>query len=155
MHEERRGGRLLSYFVPEGALNRHVVLCDKDRLMKRRHGTILRTGQSLLPDENALSATCWMHGVFAAQLNGSAFHKLFSVSRDAYNIVRTSGLRMLAEIAGEWRLLTLPAVFEMGLSDCRWVYARRAAPSPSMPPRPPRIPRSNGKSPLKASLAGF
>ena len=123
MHEERSGGRLLSYFVPEGALNRHVVLCDKDRLMKRRHGTILRTGQSLLPDENALSATCWMHGVFAAQLNGSAFHKLFSVSRDAYNIVRTSGLRMLAEIAGEWRLLTLPAVFEMGLSDCRWVYA--------------------------------
>src|SRR5208337_275233 len=60
--------------------------------------------------------------VFAAQLSGSALHKLFSVSRDAYNIVRTNGLRMLAEIAGEWRLLTLPSLFEMGLSDCRWVY---------------------------------
>ena len=64
-----------------------------------------------------------MHGVFAAQLRSAArFHKLFSVSRDAYNIVRTSGLRILAEIAGEWRLLTLPSLFEMGLSDCRWVY---------------------------------
>ena len=122
IHEERREGRLLSCFVQDGPLNRHAVLCEKDRLMKRRHGTILKTGQSLLPDENALSATCWMHGVFAAQLSGSALHKLFSVSRDAYNIVRTSGLRMLAEIAGEWRLLTLPSLFEMGLSDCRWVY---------------------------------
>ena len=48
MHEERREGRLLSYFVQDGPLNRHAVLRDKDRLMKRRHGTILRTGQSLL-----------------------------------------------------------------------------------------------------------
>jgi cellobiose phosphorylase len=127
MHEERRDGRLLSYFLQEGTLNRHAVLGDKDRLMKRRHGTILKTGQSLLPDENALSTTCWMHGVFAAQLSGSALHKLFSVSRDAYNIVRTSGLRMLAEIAGEWRLLTLPSLFEMGLSDCRWVYRADAS----------------------------
>lgn len=124
MHEERRGGRLLSYFVPDGPHNRHAVLPGKDRLMKRRHGTILRTGPSLLPDDALLSATCWMHGVFAAQLSigNSAFHKLFSVSRDAYNIVRTSGLRILAEIEGEWRLLTLPSLFEMGLSDCRWIY---------------------------------
>ena len=105
-----------------GELNRHTVLREKDRLMKCLHGTILKTGQSLLPDENALSATCWMHGVFAAQLSGSALHKLFSVSRDAYNIVRTNGLRMLAEIAGEWRLLALPSLFEMGFSDCRWLY---------------------------------
>jgi len=107
--------------VADGPCNRHAVLRDKDRLMKRRHGTILRTGQSLLPDDALLSATCWMHGVFAAQLSigNSAFHKLFSVSRDAYNIVRTSGLRILVEIEGEWRLLTLPSLFEMGLSDCR------------------------------------
>lgn len=122
MHEEWRDSSLLSYFVQDGPLNRHAVLRDKDRLTKRRHGTILRTGQKLLPDENALSLTCWMHGVFAAQLESNALHKLFSVSRDAYNIVRTSGLRILAEVAGEWRLFTLPSLFEMGLSDCRWVY---------------------------------
>ena len=122
IEKERRNGQLLSYFVQEGTLNRHVVCGGKDRLTKRRHGTILRTGENLLPDENALSATVWMHGVFAAQLAGSAFHKLFSVSRDAFNIVRTGGLRILAEIAGEWRLLAEPSAFEMGLGDCRWVY---------------------------------
>ncbi|MGO9983935.1 MAG: GH36-type glycosyl hydrolase domain-containing protein [Rhodomicrobium sp.] len=124
MHEERREGQLLSYFLEDGPRNRHAVLRDKDRLMPRRHGTILRSGRSLLPDEAVLSATCWMHGVFAAQLaiGNIGFHQLFSVSRDAFNIVRTSGLRILAETRGGWRLLTLPSIFEMGLSDCRWVY---------------------------------
>ena len=65
-----------------------------------------------------------MHGVFASQLTigNTSFHKLFSVSRDGYNITRGSGLRVLAEIDGAWRLLTLPSRFEMGLSDCLWEY---------------------------------
>ena len=44
-----------------------------------------------------------MHGVFASQLTigNTSFHKLFSVSRDAYNIAQT-GLRVLAEIDGAW-----------------------------------------------------
>ena len=71
-----------------------------------------------------LCATAWMHGVFASQLTigNTSFHKLFSVSRDGYNITRTSGLRVLAEIDGAWRLLTLPSRFEMGLSDSVWEY---------------------------------
>ena len=40
----------------------------KERTVARRHGAILRTGQGMLPDETTLCATCWMHGVFAAQL---------------------------------------------------------------------------------------
>ena len=65
-----------------------------------------------------------MHGVFGAQLTigNTSFHKLFSVSRDPYNITRASGLRMLMETKGGWRLLTVPSAFEMGLSDCRWLY---------------------------------
>ena len=123
-HEERRDGRLLSFFVPDGPHNRHVVLGDKERLVQRRHGTLLRSGQAMLPDDVTLCATAWMHGVFAAQLTigNTSFHKLFSVSRDPYNITRASGLRILAEIDGAWRLLAVPSVFEMGLSDCRWVY---------------------------------
>ena len=40
------------------------------------------------PDEATLCATAWMHGVFAAQLTigNTSFHKLFSVSRDPYNV---------------------------------------------------------------------
>ncbi len=124
IHEERQNGELLSYFVEDGPRNRHAVLREKDRLVRRRHGTIIRSGQDLLPSDTTLCATCWMHGVFASQLaiGNTSFHKLFSVSRDAYNITRASGLRVLAEIDGAWRLLTLPSRFEMGLSDCRWEY---------------------------------
>ncbi|MFL5258908.1 MAG: GH36-type glycosyl hydrolase domain-containing protein [Hyphomicrobiales bacterium] len=124
LHEERRQGALLSFFVPDGAHNRHIVLAAKERVVTRRHGTLLRSGSSVLPDEETLCTTCWMHGVFAAQLTigNTALHKVFSVSRDPYNITRASGMRMLADTGAGWRLLTVPSVFDIGLSDCRWIY---------------------------------
>jgi 1,2-beta-oligoglucan phosphorylase len=123
-HEEHRQGRLLSFFIPDTVHNRHVVLRDKEREVPRRHGTLLRTGQSMLPDEATMCVTGWMHGVFGAQLTlgNTSFHKLFSVSRDPYNITRASGLRIMAEIGAEWRLLAVPSAFDIGLSDCRWIY---------------------------------
>jgi 1,2-beta-oligoglucan phosphorylase len=123
-HGERDGNHALSFFVRDGAHNRHIVLAAKERKIARRHGTILRTGQSMLPDEATLCATCWMHGVFGAQLTigNTSLHKLFSVSRDAYNITRASGLRMLIDTGEGWRLLAVPSIFEIGLSDCRWIY---------------------------------
>lgn len=123
-HEERKDGALLSFFVPDGAHNRHVVLQAKEHLVPRRHGTLLRSGQGMLLDETTLCATCWMTGVFGAQLTigNTSFHKLFSVSRDPYNITRASGLRILADLGEGWRLLAVPSVFEIGLSDCRWIY---------------------------------
>jgi cellobiose phosphorylase len=122
--EERAEGRLLSFFVPNPPHNRHVVLLDKERLVTRRHGALLRSGRAMLPDEATLCATCWMHGVFAAQLTigNTSFHKLLSVSRDPYNIARANGLRMLVDTGDGWRSLAVPSAFEMGLSDCRWLY---------------------------------
>ncbi len=120
--------RLLSLFTPDPPHNRHVVLHAKERIVTRRHGAILRTGKAMLPDESTVSVTCWMHGVFAAQLTigNTSFHKLFSVSRDPYNVTRASGLRALVDTGdGRWRLLAIPSTFEMGLSDCTWVYALR------------------------------
>jgi cellobiose phosphorylase len=78
----------------------------------------------MVPDDATMCATCWMHGVFAAQLTlgNTSFHKLFSVSRDPYNVTRTSGVRILVDAGSGWRLLTVPSVFEMGLTDCRWTY---------------------------------
>ena len=123
-HVERVDGRLLSFFTPGRTHSRHVVLRDKERVVARRHGALPRGGQEMLPDEAILCATAWMHGVFGAQLTigNTSFHKLFSVSRDPYNITRGSGLRMLAETEDGWRLLTVPSAFEMGLNDCRWIY---------------------------------
>jgi 1,2-beta-oligoglucan phosphorylase len=123
-HEEKADGALYSFFIPDEPHNRHVVLQAKERNVARRHGTLLRSGQAMLPDENTLCATCWMHGVFAAQLTigNTSFHKLLSVSRDPYNITRASGLRIMFDMGSGWRLLTIPSAFEMGLSDCRWIY---------------------------------
>ena len=123
-HEERIDGRLMSFFTSDPPHNRHVVLRDKELIVTRRHGTLVRTGQAMLPDEATLCVTTWMHGVFGAQLTigNTSFHKLFSVSRDPYNIMRTSGLRALIDTGEGWRLLAVPSAFEMGLSDCRWIY---------------------------------
>ena len=122
--EERAEGKLLSFFVPDGALNRHVVLREKELLVARRHGAIVRSGQNMLLDDTTLAATCWMQGIFAAQLTigNTSFHKLFSVSRDPYNLTRASGLRIMADVGAGWQLLAVPSAFEMGLNDCRWIY---------------------------------
>ncbi|WP_064695682.1 GH36-type glycosyl hydrolase domain-containing protein [Rhizobium aegyptiacum] len=122
--EERAHGKLLSFFVPDGVLNRHVVLRDKELMVARRHGAIVRSGQNMLLDETTLAATCWMQGIFAAQLTigNTSFHKLFSVSRDPYNLTRANGLRIMADLGAGWQLLAVPSAFEMGLSDCRWIY---------------------------------
>jgi len=124
MLEERVEGKLLSFFVPEGALNRHVVLQEKELRVARRHGAIVRSGQNMLLDDVTLASTCWMQGIFAAQLTigNTSFHKLFSVSREPYNLIRTSGLRILADAGHGWQLLGVPSAFDMGLSDCRWIY---------------------------------
>lgn len=122
--EERVDGQLLSFFVPEGALNRHIVLREKELQVARRHGAIIRSGQNMLLDDVTLASTCWMQGIFAAQLTigNTSFHKLLSVSRDPYNLTRTTGLRILVDVGQGWQLLAVPSIFEMGLSDCRWIY---------------------------------
>jgi len=122
--EESKRNRPLSFFAPDPPHNRHVVLRAKERIVTRRHGALVRSGSAMLPHQSTLCATCWMHGVFAAQLTigNTSFHKLFGVSRDPYNVMRASGLRAMVDAGRGWRLLTIPSAFEMGLSDCRWIY---------------------------------
>ena len=123
-HVERVENELLSFFTRGRTHSRHIVLQAKERLVARRHGALLRSGDSMMLDDDLLCATCWMHGVFGAQLTigNTSFHKLFSVSRDPFNVTRASGLRMLVGLQSGWRILTVPSAFEMGLSDCRWIY---------------------------------
>jgi cellobiose phosphorylase len=121
---ERVDGAVRSFFTGAETDRRHIVLRDKERSVVRRHGAILVSGRELLPDERTLCLTCWMHGVFGAQLTlgNTSFHRLWSISRDPYNITRGSGLRMLIDGGDGWQLLTVPSLFEMGLADCRWLY---------------------------------
>ena len=142
-HEEWDGETLLSFFAP-APLCRHIVLKAKEERVTRRHGNILRSGVAMLPDDLTLCATLWMHGVFAAQLTmgNTSFHKLFSVSRDPYNVTRGSGLRMLIDMGTGWQLLAVPSLFEMGLSDGLWIYqldGRRIAISASVSGEDPAL----------------
>ncbi|HKD55227.1 MAG TPA: hypothetical protein VKB72_13510 [Steroidobacteraceae bacterium] len=123
-HPERIDGALLSFFTAAGADSRHVVLRDKERTVVRPHGAILVSGRQMLPDDGTLCVTCWMYGVFGAQLTigNTSFHRLWSIARDPYNVTRDSGLRILIDAGDGWQLLTVPSVFEMGLADCRWSY---------------------------------
>ena len=121
---ERSDAGLLSFSMGCGADSRHVVLRHKERSVVRRHGAILVSAAKMLPDDATPCVTCWMHGVFGAQLTlgNTSFHRLWSISRDPYNITRGSGLRMLADAGDGWELLTIPSAFEIGLADCRWIY---------------------------------
>jgi len=59
---------LLSFFTQDPPQQRHVVLRDKELLVHAPAWHIAALRPSMLPDEATLCATCWMHGVFAAQL---------------------------------------------------------------------------------------
>lgn len=122
-HEEWQDGQLLSFFTANAA---HVVLRAKELLVQRPHGHILRSGDHLVPDEGALTSTCWMGGVFHSMLTQGhvSINRLLSTQRTLLGLFRTAGLRLfLQQPGGGWQLLGLPSAFEMLPQRCRWLYA--------------------------------
>ncbi|NCC52897.1 MAG: cellobiose phosphorylase [Spartobacteria bacterium] len=120
-HEERDEQGLLSFFY---GTDRHVVLADKDIRSERQHGHVLKSGNSLMPDDPVLCTTGYMAGIFNAQivLGNTNFNKLLSVVRNPLNILKSSGQRIFVETDGGWKLLGMASAFEMGRNHCRWVY---------------------------------
>lgn len=122
-HEEWQGGQLLSFFTADAS---HVVLRAKELLVQRPHGHILRSGEHLVPDEGALTSTCWMGGVFHSMLTQGhvSINRLLSTQRSLLGLFRTAGLRLFVRAeGGDWALLGLPSAFEMRPQRCRWLYA--------------------------------
>ncbi|HEY1127937.1 MAG TPA: hypothetical protein VGF12_00905 [Roseateles sp.] len=122
-HEEWQDGQLLSFFAGEAA---HVVLRAKELRVQRPHGHILRSGAHLVPDESALTSTCWMGGVFHSMLTQGhvSINRLLSTQRSLLGLFRTAGLRLFIRAEdGDWQLLGLPSAFEMQPQRCRWLYA--------------------------------
>ena len=124
--EERRDGRLLSFFVPDGAHNRHVVLARQGAdASPGATGRCCAAARACCSTRRRSARPCWMHGVFAAL----AHHRQHLVPQAVLGRRATpttspapSGLRILVETGGGWRLLAVPSAFEIGLSDCRWIY---------------------------------
>ncbi|HEY0682690.1 MAG TPA: hypothetical protein VGD45_10195 [Steroidobacter sp.] len=121
-HEERdEQGALLSFFHEA---DRHVVLRAKEARVLRPHGHLLRSGQHVTPDEMALTSTVWMNGVFHSMLTQGhvSFNRLFSTVHSYLSLFRSHGLRVFAEVHGEWQLLDMPSAFEIRPNACRWLY---------------------------------
>ncbi len=118
---ERDGGRVHSAFADEP---RHVVLRAKELAGLRPHGQLLRTGDALVPDEESLTTTCWMGGVFHSLLTQGhvGINRFLSAQRGYLGLFRAHGLRVFVEQDGAWRLLDVPSAWEVEPSACRWVY---------------------------------
>jgi 1,2-beta-oligoglucan phosphorylase len=120
-HQEEENGRLLSFFSKE---NRHVVLKEKELLADRPHGHIMQAKAGLVPDENIVSTTAFMFGVFNSHLTqgNTNFNTLLSVCTSQFNLSPESGQRIFVEINNKLYLLGVPSAFEIGLNHCRWIY---------------------------------
>ena len=92
--------------------------------MERAHGHILLSGTDLKMDQPLLSTTVYMYGIFNYQvvLGNTTMNKLMSNSRNSLNVMKRSGQRIYLLVDEEWRLLTMPSAFEMGLNSATWYY---------------------------------
>jgi cellobiose phosphorylase len=119
--EEREDGETLSFFTRRDA---HVVMAAKEKRCERPHGNIIITGKNDFAREDVLTSTQFIYGVFNSHiaLGNTSFNKIISNCRNALNTQKISGQRLMVRINGEYRLLAMPAVFEMGMNYSRWLY---------------------------------
>lgn len=119
--EEKDGDSLLSFFTKT---YEHIVLKEKEQLVERPHGHILMSGNNDKLKEDTISTTSYMQGIFNAQLTigNTSMNKMLSDIRNPLNIMKTSGQRIYIEIDGEYHLLTMPSMFEIGFNYTRWYY---------------------------------
>lgn len=119
--EETSGDELLSFFTEQ---HEHVVLKEKELLVERPHGHILMTGGNVDNIKNVLTTSLYMYGIFNSHIvvGNTSFNKMLTNARNALNVMKTSGQRVYIEIEGEYRLLTMPSMFEMGFNYGRWYY---------------------------------
>lgn len=119
-------GSILSYFMKDAA---HVVSSRKEMLVDRSHGQILLAG--LMNDdgeprvgEPVLATTAWMPGVFGSQtvMGNSNLHTLVSIHRDALNLFRMNGVRIIVHDHEGPYMLGVPSAFIMELGRVTWIY---------------------------------
>lgn len=118
---EKVAGNVVSFFTDD---YHHVVLKEKEVAMERAHGHILLSGTDLTVDKPLLSTTVYMYGLFNSQivLGNTSMNKLMSNSRNSLNIMKQSGQRIYLKEDNQWRILTMPSAFEVGLNSATWYY---------------------------------
>ena len=111
---EAKDNTLLSFFTPNYS---HVVLKAKEGLLERQSGQVLISGNHF-DFERVLASTSYIYGLFSSQvvMGNTSFNKLTSNIRNSLNVQKISGTRMFVKLDGEYKLLGMPAVFEMGIN---------------------------------------
>lgn len=119
--EYNDAGDLTSYFTQSGT---HVVSGAKEASVERPHGDILRSGPAELTAHGALSATTYASGVFLSHIavGNTNFNRLVSVHRHPLNLLRSSGVRVIATVNGKRYLLGIPSAILFHLGGVRWIY---------------------------------
>lgn len=120
--EELVDGNLVSFFTPD---HTHVVLQEKEVLVERPHGHIITSGvDEKKVSQGLITSTNYMFGVFNAQVvvGNTSLNKLMSTTRGLLNILKNSGQRIYVKYNGEFRILTMPAAYELGVNYSKWFY---------------------------------
>lgn len=120
-HVEKRDGTVLSFFYNK---RNHVVLKAKDVITERAHAHIMRSGSYSVPNDNILSVTSWMYGIFSSHvtIGNTNFNKMLTLSRNGLNVMKSSGQRVFVKTKQGYKLLGMPSAFEMGFNYARWIY---------------------------------
>ena len=119
---ETAEGQLLSFFTPQHV---HVVTQEKEKQVERPHGTIIITPPDTQKVNSALiSSTHYIYGVFNSHVvvGNTDAHKFLSTPRNTLNLLRHTGQRLYVRLGCQYRLLTVPGLFEMGMNYSRWYY---------------------------------
>lgn len=121
-HEEKdSAGRILSFFTNR---HTHVVSREKETLIARPHGHVVRNGNSRWIDDEQFGFTAYAAGVFQAQtyLGNPSLSRLLSVVRNHLNVARASGQRVFVRVDNAWRQLGVPSAFALDPGAVRWIY---------------------------------
>ena len=120
--EEMYEGKLVSFFTEDHA---HIVLQEKEIAVERPHGHIITTGiDEKKVSQGLITSTNYMFGVFNAQVvaGNTSMNKLMSTTRGLLNILKNSGQRIYVKYNEEFRILTMPAAYELGVNYSKWFY---------------------------------
>lgn len=117
---EEENNELLSFFTPT---YEHIVLPTKELKVERTHGHIVFNRQ-LDFAKPVMASTQYMTGIFNSHVvvGNTNVNKFTSDFRNYLNTFKTSGQRFIIKIKDEYKMLTMPSVYEMGFNYSRWVY---------------------------------
>ncbi len=118
--EENVDGELLSFFTET---YEHIVMPKKEVLSERATGHII-FNKDIKFENPIMASTNYMTGVFNCHIvvGNTNVNKFTSDYRNVLNVFKTSGQRIYVNIEGEYKLLNMPSVYELGFNYAKWVY---------------------------------